>query len=159
MGTDPLGALTIFITQMIGLSVASERVTETVKQWVGPSLTRLSTDRYAALVQTFAMVSGVLVVACSGLNPLNIPQFKAYGWTSPIDWLSWLIGGVLVSGGSAFWNHILDILQAVKVRKEQVANLATTVSTTTAANAALVVQQAEAAVAQPPLPPGQANLR
>lgn len=154
MGTDPLGALTVFITQMIGLSVAAERVTETVKQWIGPWLSKLSKDRYAALIQTMAMVSGVLVVACSGLNPLNIPQFKAYGWTSPINWLSWLIGGVLVSGGSAFWNHILDILQAVKVRKEQFANLATTVSATTAANAALVVQQTEAVAQVLPNPPG-----
>ena len=153
MGTDPLGTLTVFITQMIGLSVASERVTETVKQWVGPWLTRLSKDRYAALVQTMAMVSGVVVVACSGLNPLNIPQFKAYGWTSPIDWLSWLLGGVLVSGGSAFWNHILDILQAVKVRKEQVANLATAVSTT--ADAALAVRQTEAVVVQGQAPPAR----
>lgn len=147
MGTDPLGALTLFITQMVGLSVAAERVTETVKQWIGPWLSKLSKDRYAALIQTMAMVSGVLVVACSGLNPLSIPQFKAYGWASPINWLSWLIGGVLVSGGSAFWNHILDILQAVKVRKEQFANLATT------ANAALVVQQAEAVAQVLPNPP------
>jgi uncharacterized membrane protein YbhN (UPF0104 family) len=152
MGTDPLGALTVFITQMIGLSVAAERVTETVKQWVGPMLARLSTARYAALIQTIAMVSGVLVVACSGLNPLNIPQFKAFGWTTPLDWLSWLLGGVLVSGGSAFWNHILDILQAVKVRKEQVANLATTVSATTAVNAALMVEQQQAATIPPPGP-------
>jgi hypothetical protein len=137
---------------MIGLSVASERVTETVKQWIGPSFARLSVARYAALIQSIAIISGVLVVACSGLNPLNIPQFHAYGWNNPIDWLSWLIGGVLVSGGSAFWNHILDILQAVKVRKEEVAKLATAVSATSAANAAIAVQQAEAVAIQPPPP-------
>jgi hypothetical protein len=144
MPTDPLGAFTVFVTQMIGLSVASERVTETIKQWVGPTLSRLSPARNAALVQTIAMFSGVGVVALSGLNPLNIPQFQAFIWKNPVNWLSWVIGGVLVSGGSAFWNHILDILQATKVRKEQIANLATAAATTTTAGAAIAVQEAAA---------------
>jgi hypothetical protein len=144
MGNDPLGALTVFVTQMIGLSVASERVTETIKQWASPSLSRLTPARNAAMVQTLAMISGMAVVALSGLNPLTMPKFVAYGWMNPVDWLSWLIGGVLVSGGSAFWNHILDILQATKVRKEQIANLAAAAATTTTANA-LIAQEAAAA--------------
>ena len=126
------------------MSVASERVTETFKQWISPALSRLSPARNAALVQTIAMISGMAVVALSGLNPLTIPKFVAFGWMNPADWLSWLIGGVLVSGGSAFWNHILDILQATKVRKEQIANLATAAATTTTANA-LIAQEAAAA--------------
>jgi hypothetical protein len=145
MPGDPLGTFTLFVTQMIGLSVASERVTETVKQWIGPSLSRLTPPRYAAFIQTIAIFSGIAVVALSGLNPLNIPQFQAFLWKNPADWLSWLIGGILVSGGSAFWNHILDILQATKVRKEQIANLAAAAATTTTAGAALVVQEAAAA--------------
>jgi hypothetical protein len=147
MGTDPLGPLIVFVTQMIGLSVASERVTETAKQWVSPALSRLSPARNAALVQTMAMISGMAVVALSGLNPLTIPRFVAFGWTNPADWLSWLIGGVLVSGGSAFWNHILDILQATKVRKEQIANLAAAAATTTTANALIAQEAAVAGVA------------
>jgi hypothetical protein len=144
MGNDPLGVLTVFVTQMIGLSVASERVTETVKQWVSPSLSHLTPARSAAMVQTLAMISGMAVVALSGLNPLTIPKFVPFGWMNPADWLSWLIGGVLVSGGSAFWNHILDILQATKVRKEQIANLAAAAATTTTADA-LIAQEAAAA--------------
>jgi hypothetical protein len=31
IGTNPLGSLTAFVTAMLALSVASERVTETVK--------------------------------------------------------------------------------------------------------------------------------
>jgi hypothetical protein len=148
MGNDPLGALTLFVTQMIGLSVASERVTETIKQWVAPALNSLSPARNAALVQTVAMISGFAVVALSGLNPMSMPNFQAYAWANPADWLSWLIGGVLVSGGSAFWNHILDILQATKVRKEQVANIAATVDA--GANAALLAQLATRAAASVP---------
>lgn len=122
MGTDPLSAMTLFVTQMIGLSVAAERVTETIKQWIGPLLSRWSSARYAAAIQTISIGSGIFVTSFSGLNPLNVPHFEAYGWTNPHNWMSWLIGGLLVCGGSAFWNHILDILQAAKVKKEQVVN-------------------------------------
>jgi hypothetical protein len=153
MGTDPLGVLTVFVTQMIGLSVASERVTETIKQWVSPALSRLSPARNAALVQTIAMISGMAVVAFSGLNPLTIPKFVAFGWMNPANWMSWLIGGVLVSGGSAFWNHILDILQATKVRKEQIANLAAAAATTTTANALIAQEAAVAGIASVPVIP------
>lgn len=124
MGTDPLGTLTLFVTQMIGLSVAAERVTETLKQWIGPVLTRWSPSRYAAAVQSIAILSGVFVTAFSGLNPLNVPLFKPFEWSNHANWMSWAIGGVLVSGGSAFWNHLLDILKAAKVQREALANAA-----------------------------------
>jgi len=125
MGTDPLNAWTIFLTQMIGLSVATERVTETIKQWLGPALpANLSPARYAGVIQTIAIASGIFVSALSGLNPINIPQAKPFDWGNKADWLSWAITGILVSGGSAVWNHLLDILKAVKTQKEQLADLA-----------------------------------
>jgi hypothetical protein len=125
MGNDPFNAWTIFLTQMIGLSVATERVTETIKQWIGPALSdNLGIARYAGAVQTIAILSGILVTALSGLNPINIPLYKPFDWGNKADWLAWAVTGVLVSGGSAVWNHLLDILQATKVQKEQVANSA-----------------------------------
>jgi hypothetical protein len=66
----------------------------------------------------------VFVTAFSGLNPLNVPQFKAFEWSNTANWMSWAIGGLLVSGGSAFWNHLLDILKAAKVQREALANAA-----------------------------------
>ena len=123
MGNDPFNAWTIFLTQMIGLSVATERVTETIKQWLGPVLTaRLGTARYSGAVQTIAIFSGILVTALSGLNPINIPQYKPFDWGNKTDWLAWAVTGILVSGGSAFWNHLLDTLQATKVQKQQAVN-------------------------------------
>ena len=120
---DALNLATVFLTQIIGLSVANERATETVKQWLGPALSaKLSAERYAAVVQTIAILSGVVVTAMSGLNPIGIPGFQPFAWGNHADWLAWAITGVLVSGGSAFWNHLLDILQAVKVQKQQVVN-------------------------------------
>jgi drug/metabolite transporter (DMT)-like permease len=123
MGTDPFNAWTIFLTEMIGLSVATERVTETVKQWLGPVLSaNLGTARYAAAVQTIAIVCGIFVAALSGLNPINIPKYQPFEWGNTADWLAWFVTGILASGGSAFWNHLLDMLQAAKVQKEQVVN-------------------------------------
>lgn len=126
MGTDPASTLTLFLTQMVGLSVATERVTETTKQWLGPTLNSLSVARYAAAIQTIAIIGGMLVTALSGLNPLNIPLAKPFDWFNKADWLSWVISGILVSGGSAFWNHLLDIMQATKVQKEKLANIPAT---------------------------------
>jgi drug/metabolite transporter (DMT)-like permease len=66
------------------------------------------------------------VVGLSGLNPLNFQNLPSGGaaiehWQ---NWLSWILSGLLVSGGSAFWNHALDIVQAAKVQKEQAVNAA-----------------------------------
>ncbi|HUN86677.1 MAG TPA: hypothetical protein VMU48_20015 [Terracidiphilus sp.] len=134
MATDPTPALTVFLTQMVGLSVAAERVTETIKQWTAPAMSKLSASRTAALVQSVAILSGVFVTALSGLNPLSIPGAQAFDWFNHANWLNWFVSGILVSGGSAFWNHLLDILQAVKVQREQLTqNL---VSTSAAVSAA-----------------------
>ncbi|HWE85285.1 MAG TPA: hypothetical protein VG267_10105 [Terracidiphilus sp.] len=118
--TDLSTTLTNFVMAMVGLSVAAERVTETIKQWIWPSGSPTS-PRNAAMVQTLAIISGVLVSALSGLNPLSVKDFVAYQWSNHADWMCWCVTGLLVCGGSAFWNHLLDILQATKVQKEQVA--------------------------------------
>jgi len=102
-----------FLLAMVGLSVAAERVTETVKQWVCPK------GGSAALVQTIAIGSGILVTALSTLDPLNITHGETFALNKREFWLCWIVTGILVSGGSAFWNHLLDILQATKVQKEQ----------------------------------------
>ena len=108
-----------FLLAMIGLSVAAERVTETVKHWICPRLDPKNPGGNVALVQTIAVASGILVTALSTLDPLNITRGAAFQWNDPRFWLSWIVTGILVSGGSAFWNHLLDILQATKLQKEQ----------------------------------------
>jgi len=123
--TDIAGEWTNFLTQMVGLSVATERVTETVKQWIGLVPTDVhAAARKSVIIQMVAIVSGVLVVGLSGLNPMSMPGFEPYSPRQIADWLCWLVTGLLVSGGSAFWNHLLDILKATKVEKEENANAA-----------------------------------
>jgi hypothetical protein len=108
-----------FLLAMVGLSVAAERVTEVIKQWLFPSAGESGNGPSPATVQSVAIFSGIVVAALSMLDPLNITKGAAFAWNKPVFWLSWLVTGVLVSGGSAFWNHLLDILQAAKVQKEQ----------------------------------------
>ncbi|HVZ82738.1 MAG TPA: hypothetical protein VG893_03620 [Terracidiphilus sp.] len=122
--SNPLDAMTSFATVMLGLSVATERVTETIKQWIGPSIAGWQPQHNAAFIQAVAIVSGIFVTALSGLNPLKTPDFQPYVWGHSSNWLSWIVGGMLVSGGSAVWNHMLDILRAAKVQKEDAANAA-----------------------------------
>jgi drug/metabolite transporter (DMT)-like permease len=122
MGTDPLNALTVFVTTMVALSVAAERVTETIKQWATPVLEKMSRSGNTAATQCIAVVSGIFVVVLSGLNPTGVPGFVAFQPGNPRNWSSWIVGGILVAGGSAFWNHALDILKAAKVQKEAAVN-------------------------------------
>lgn len=123
--TDVAGVWTDFLTQMVGLSVATERVTETIKQWIGLApVDAHAAARKSVVVQLVAIASGALVVGMSGLNPMGMPGFQPFKPRIMADWLCWLVTGLLVSGGSAFWNHLLDILKATKIEREEKASAA-----------------------------------
>jgi hypothetical protein len=132
---SPSQVLTTFLTAMVGLSVATERVTDTIKQWIWGDGTPNPKTKPGG-VQLIAMVSGVFVSALSGLNPLNVASFEPYKWNQPTTWAVCIVTGILASGGSAFWNHLLDMLQAAKVQRENLAYAAGSVpaASTPAAN-------------------------
>ncbi len=128
--------LTNFATQMLGLSIAAERVTEYIKQWrnskaAAPAATLDAAAKHTANFQLVAFLSGVIVVGLTHTDPLEIVskwgQFHVLsgGWQhldhSPRV-LSILVTGLLVSGGSGVWNHLLDILKASKVSTEEKTN-------------------------------------
>ena len=142
----PSQVLTTFLTAMVGLSVATERVTDTIKQWIWGDGTPNPKTKPGG-VQFIAILSGIFVSVLSGLNPLNVSNFHAYDWKSASTWSVCIVTGILASGGSAFWNHLLDILQAAKVMKEQAAY-----GTSQAA-----VQQAAPAIALPDAAPAAAT--
>jgi hypothetical protein len=121
-GSQIFNELTNFVTAMVALSVASERVTETAKQFLSAGLAKLSANVSSACTQVLAILSGVIVVAFSGMDPLQVIPSGAAQNSGP--WLHLAVSGVLVSGGSAFWNHVLDILKATKVQKEATADTA-----------------------------------
>jgi hypothetical protein len=122
---DPgIGAtLTTFVTYMLGLSIASERVTETIKQSLSGITCKLNPNLQSALTQLLAILSAMLVVAISHADPLNITKGHTAGWLHYRQGQECIVfTGILASGGSAVWNHLLDILKATKVTAEQTAD-------------------------------------
>jgi hypothetical protein len=150
--SDLFGGFTNFVTAMLALSVASERVTETIKQFLNPleGMGKASKAQQGAgqtgtaqqgktsdflgkwfawlssdwATQGIAILSGIIVVALSGTDPIGGLAIKTFAWLKNADWLRCVVAGILVSGGSATWNHVLDILKAAKVQKETTANKA-----------------------------------
>jgi len=119
---SPSDVLTSFVTTMVGLSVATERVTQIIKQL----LTKGTAAPPVGITHLISFVVGAAVVALSGQNPLGFHGLLAGvpGLSQWQNWVNWLVSGLLVSGGSAFWNHALDIIQAAKVQREQTVNSA-----------------------------------
>jgi hypothetical protein len=120
MSVDP----TTFVTEMLGLSVAAERVTETIKQFLSGLFGEIkNAQAQSAVTQIVAIVSSMFVVGLSHADPLGVSKGCITGWLQcKQGWECILFTGILASGGSAFWNHLLDILKAAKVNSEQSAN-------------------------------------
>ena len=146
--TDMYTTLQNFLLSMVGLSVACERVTETIKEWLCPTQQNQANapSLKRSTVQVIAIFSGMLVTALSTLDPLGITHKDPFSWTDPRQYMNWLVTGILVSGGSAFWNHLLDILQATKAQKEKIA---ASLPTAPPAGPAKQVAVAAAGAAQP----------
>ncbi len=100
---------------LAALSVSSERLVEIIKGLV-PYLNEKKTDpkaegRRKATLQVLAVAAGIatttLAFATNSLPPEALPA----GWYSPIGIFT---VGLLVSGGSGFWNAILSYVLQVK---------------------------------------------
>ena len=89
--TTPSGVVTSFMTTMVGLSVATERVTQIIKQW----LSKGTTPPPVGLTQFISFGIGFLVVAFSGQDPLGIHGFASGldGFRHWQNWLDWLLFG------------------------------------------------------------------
>lgn len=137
--------LSALCAEMVALSVAVERVVEILKQFCGswPVLKYLFTPRAtqkmenmrcACLYLLSGSIGGVIAVR-GGIAAQLLPN-------SHHPYLSDVVAGLLASGGSAFWNHALDLLQATKVSSEQAAAAAVSL-----AGAPVSVNAVSAAVA------------
>ena len=122
--------LSTFFTLMAAMSIAAERVVEILKG-IFPSLAAAATDankerRRHMTLQLVAALAGIAVAAATRtqLNSVlgNILQPDSDIWSlSNIGsmGLKYSIIGVMVSGGSALWNHVLDIVGALKTVQEK----------------------------------------
>ncbi|HEX4604682.1 MAG TPA: hypothetical protein VH724_11850 [Candidatus Angelobacter sp.] len=117
--------LTILVTLLATLSVAVERAVEIFKNFIpylnNPMPPGAAENRRRAIMGLIAVAFGTIAAyAAKG----QIQGITAAKWLVAADLhdFGFLIVGFLTAGGSAFWNHVLDILTALKTEKEKVAN-------------------------------------
>jgi hypothetical protein len=124
--------MSAFLTVVAAVSVAVERIVEILKgslssvfpfRWLFTAKTDSAAESVRCAVLHFvAAICGTLVAyACRvdiwhKLDTFQVPGHAAqwYYW-----WGSYAFTGLLSSGGSAIWNHSLDILKATKIKQEQ----------------------------------------
>jgi hypothetical protein len=128
-----LNVLTSFIALILAVSIAAERMVEVVKGWF-PSLWLFKANadpvqeaRRSAWIQCLAGMCGVIIAAAAKIDVFADIQVRS-GWNPQSHVAlyraaSWSITGILASGGSAFWNHTLDLIKAAKVQQEKKADI------------------------------------
>ncbi|MCA1623781.1 MAG: hypothetical protein LC778_08250 [Acidobacteria bacterium] len=104
--------LTAIVSILITLSIASERLVEIIKNLM-PSINQENPDAKKegwrrAFIQILAVLSGIFTAWLAS----NIPDSGIQGTFTIAAF------GLLASGGSAFWNSILEYLLKVKDIKE-----------------------------------------
>lgn len=109
--------------EMAALSVAVERVVEIFKQMCGtwpvvkllftPQTSRGRENVRCGCIYLLSGTIGAVVAANTPIASQLLPNTNKY--------FADVISGLLASGGSSFWNHALDFIQAAKVAKEQTA--------------------------------------
>ncbi len=110
--------ITLLISYVLGIAVASERIVEMVKG-VFPILWQAKEDPKAealrrSLLQALSIAISV-GVACTATATLP-NELKALGWVERLPGVFAL--GLIAAGGSGFWNALLTLLQNVKDLKK-----------------------------------------
>jgi len=131
--------LNALIATMVALSVAVERVVEILKQFCGtwPVAKLLFTARATqgaenarcACIYVLSGAIGGVMAGYTGAGTQILPH-------TTHTYFADVVAGLLSSGGSAFWNHALDMMQAAKVAKEQTAQALVQANAAVAAAAA-----------------------
>lgn len=108
-----LDQVTQLVAILAAISVADERIVELLKGYI-PWIATTSTNptheswRRASIQLLAAAVGTVLAWQMKGQLAALLP-------TGP--WV-YVVFGLMSSGGSGLWNHLLDIVRATKVNKE-----------------------------------------
>jgi len=138
-----LGSVMTFASFMAGISIAAERVVEMIKGAIPPlaSPWKKNDQLRAAIVQLIAATVGAVIVS---LMPNQVKAAVPQSIGVSLTWSTYVVLGLIASGGSGAWNHILDILAAIKTQKTNLANLVPAPAITAAAPAQASAAQAGA---------------
>jgi ammonia channel protein AmtB len=137
--------LSSFLSVIAAVSVAVERIVEILKGslpnfWLfkQPMKNPAQEPLRCALLHVLAGICGTFVAAMSRIDIWQtLGQSHLLGGTTDpyYWWSSFGFTGLLSSGGSAIWNHALDILKAAKVTQEQQAKALTAANVAQSASA------------------------
>ncbi len=115
-----MDTLTFIVTLGLTLSVAVERVMEILKGLIPPLATQRSnlTSEYirCGILHALSVLVGTLAAAGGNIDFFQRITGVAGGNGSKTT--GYFICGLLAAGGSAFWNHLLDIVKALKIKDE-----------------------------------------
>jgi hypothetical protein len=112
--------LTNVLTAFAALSVATERITETIKGFPGLSrwfaverpVGSMAEEARKASVHVVAIIVGMLLARTVGDSlPLVNPDSS---------WWVFVMYGAMASGGSGVWNSALDIVREVNKQKQMI---------------------------------------
>jgi hypothetical protein len=111
--------ITKFVTLLAAMSVSVERVVEILKGFI-PYLNTAATpasaeNRRRAILHVIAAAVGSLMAFLASDQIAKLPAAQPL---LDLHWLGYAIMGLLTAGGSAFWNHVLDIIGALKTQQE-----------------------------------------
>ncbi len=142
-----VGWLFGFAALMASLSIAVERVVEIIKGAVPPLAkpwTKYDVARRAILQM---LAAGVGTFAASQV-PDQIKSAMTDGRGDQLRWQGYALIGLIVSGGAGVWNHVLDILGALKTKEEKSAATSVPSDVRTVGSAGNTAPKVEAAAVQ-----------
>jgi hypothetical protein len=118
-----MGDFTKFVTLMATMSIAVERAVEVIKGFV-PFLNKqldpgTKENIRRALLQVIAVLCGAVTAYLGAAQIAGIPVADSL-LKLKFD-SGYIVVGLLTAGGSAFWNHILDLIGALKTQQEKTA--------------------------------------
>jgi hypothetical protein len=118
--------ITPVVTLALSLSVAVERVMEILKGLI-PPLAKQQPNLTAEYVRCAILhFLSVLVggLAAYGGHVDFFQKITNNASDGPANFAGYVVCGLLAAGGSAFWNHVLDIIKATKIKDESKAQTA-----------------------------------
>jgi hypothetical protein len=118
-----MDVLVSFLTSMLALSIGVERIVEILKAMIPWLRKEHANEAEAArrryILQMLAASTGALTAAIIG--PHNfLPTVIKENEATPHVVMSCVLLGLMASGGSAVWNHMLDIVATIKATRERV---------------------------------------
>lgn len=122
MNPLPVTQIASVVALALVLSVAVERVIEILKGLIPalatPQINPKLENFRGAVIHLLAVAIGTLAARGGGIDLFQ----KITGVASNNNHIRWICGyvlcGLIAAGGSAFWNHILDILRSSKIKSE-----------------------------------------